>query len=651
MAINFRVAERLCATADLDTQKKESNAKIAEVVRFFNDLYGQVEDGFLSAWFSGRMNKNRSFHVEDLEELVKYGHSIKNDVYYTVCPRRVMPKGFEVGTEATVGYVPFFWLDVDFKNGERNYHKNDNLPNFESAEDMEFVNSTLSILKPTYKIFSGCGYHYYWLLSEPLHIKSKQGFDEVKNSSRVLQKIFQAKFKERGFHIDSTFDLARVLRMPNTVNLRNGAECVIQEANLGAIYTIDDMIEFQVANAGVLETTEEAKKLERVERKRIQGETKLKPYIPARVLLDMNGKSLHPPNNADGSPWWKKHYHAETTPKQQVLTQPEDVNPQETTAAQEVQLVQLEVSPEQEEGKPAKHCGEKRAFTKGASRFIPCQRGTIEIRLSSLLNHKSHIYRRCNYYKATLEPITTSKSCLGYSLSGLCEKCSYKDLLRMPTQLVPDFSTAKDVEWKTEEAKVVSLPTKLEVKSESKEAEPLISLLTSAKNVKLADINEATKQLSQILKGEALSDEDITLEMAVNAHNTIGELLFKTSGATIAKSGPRQEVVTNPIIQQSEKRVPIVPRLDEEEKWVDKTKIEEWDWDFERLMIFMESRKNYKRVIGWNTVRVRDIYHGSVARYSTAEPCRALLDKAQEYGMGIWVTDDTQFTFYEDVIV
>lgn len=105
------------------------------------------------------------------------------------------------------------WADVDIRDPNR--HKKLNLPpDRESA--MEVLN--LGGLQPTVVVDSGHGLHAWWLFAEFWSFESP---DDVTAAATLAQRwhaTLRVRAADRGWILDSVFDLSRVLRVPGTVN-------------------------------------------------------------------------------------------------------------------------------------------------------------------------------------------------------------------------------------------------------------------------------------------------------------------------------------------------------------------------------------------------------------------------------------------------
>ena len=115
-----------------------------------------------------------------------------------------------------VTWLPGLWVDVDFH--EAGSHKKGGLP---SRADVDSVLSR-SERPPTAIVYSGGGYHLYWLFDEPLRVTQ---WAETQQLVEGWQRHFRAAL---GATMDSTHDLSRVMRVPGTPNTKYpGVKCEV----------------------------------------------------------------------------------------------------------------------------------------------------------------------------------------------------------------------------------------------------------------------------------------------------------------------------------------------------------------------------------------------------------------------------------------
>lgn len=131
------------------------------------------------------------------------------------------------GAETDVVAIPGLWFDLDCLEGK---HNTKNLPSREEALSLlkEFH------LRPSLIVWSGGGLHVYWLFQEPLYFHTPEERQAGKDLSSRFQKMIILMGKKRGWKLDNTSDLVRVLRLPGTYNHKRGAVAVeiIEESGL-----------------------------------------------------------------------------------------------------------------------------------------------------------------------------------------------------------------------------------------------------------------------------------------------------------------------------------------------------------------------------------------------------------------------------------
>jgi len=224
----------------------------AQAIRqFLERLHGPEPAGWLIVWT--RQDKaTRAFELTregELERAVEYCRQCAGeaDVYAAVGLQAARPaKGR--GTEQGVRSIPGLWVDVDISSAA---HKAGNLPPSEEA--------ALSLiaavgLRPSIVVRSGFGLQVYWLFKEPLLIESDQERKQAKSLSARFQVMLRQMAKARGWTIDPTADLCRVLRLPGTSNrkLPNDVRLVTAEHS-DAAYCSED---FEEILAGIEEPVE-----------------------------------------------------------------------------------------------------------------------------------------------------------------------------------------------------------------------------------------------------------------------------------------------------------------------------------------------------------------------------------------------------------
>ena len=191
-----------------------------ESLRFFRELFGSaIGDGVkMTVWAPKDDRRNTLKYFEDVESAADYAESIKDtNVYFGLgMTRSELPDGKRPGALQVCG-IPGFWIDIDIAD-TAGAHKAANLP--ASQQDAEeLIAATIPRhMPPTILTHSGHGLHAYWLFKEPWIFESEN--ERVQAAMMVQRFVLNFKFHAamRGWKLDSVFDLARVLRVPGSIN-------------------------------------------------------------------------------------------------------------------------------------------------------------------------------------------------------------------------------------------------------------------------------------------------------------------------------------------------------------------------------------------------------------------------------------------------
>jgi hypothetical protein len=160
-----------------------------------------TSDPFETEWFPIKKLKAACARIE----------AIKNEtnVWYGVCLRREKLTNGQRGSSNDVLVIPGFWFEADVKKGA-----------FASKDAiMAFVKKSLP-LRPTAMVDSGNGFHVYHLFKEPLVIEDADDLVYAAALSKGWAMLVKKLAAEAGASVDSVYDLARVLRVPGTFNIK-----------------------------------------------------------------------------------------------------------------------------------------------------------------------------------------------------------------------------------------------------------------------------------------------------------------------------------------------------------------------------------------------------------------------------------------------
>jgi primase-like protein len=186
----------------------------SETADFLHLLFGQCPlDLYVLIWqLTGK--KSTWFRVAELSRAAEFAASRRGDTYAGVA---LSPEDFGPGNrceaDRAAGIVGL-WADIDIKHDA---HKTAALP--ATVEDALWLANSLEIA-PTISVGSGHGLQPYWLFDRPWIFAG----DDERQQARQLVERFQTALrrnaKRAGWHLDSTQDLARVLRVPGSMNCK-----------------------------------------------------------------------------------------------------------------------------------------------------------------------------------------------------------------------------------------------------------------------------------------------------------------------------------------------------------------------------------------------------------------------------------------------
>ncbi|RMF23717.1 MAG: hypothetical protein D6760_04850, partial [Deltaproteobacteria bacterium] len=178
---------------------------------------GKPDDLWLLIW---TLPNKRSTWFLDIDDAADYVESIKStsDVYMQVALSTQNRGPSKRCPAKHVAAVAGLWADIDFADGEA--HKAKNLP-----PDLPSAMSILAAvgLQPTIVVHTGHGLQAWWLLKEPLVVESDEDREGVIAAAKRWDVTVQTRAAKFGWHVDSTGDLARVLRVPGTLNHKTGS--------------------------------------------------------------------------------------------------------------------------------------------------------------------------------------------------------------------------------------------------------------------------------------------------------------------------------------------------------------------------------------------------------------------------------------------
>ena len=192
---------------------------------FKNTLYGAAETGWLTVFHTPSCHTlwfRASQRMPDLD--------LNQNCYLGLGVRRQRPHNSHTrGKNHDIIAIPGLWLDIDYDSPGAHKVRHLLPPN----EDAALTLLDAVPYKPSLIIHSGHGFQVYWLFKELAWFHTNGDREAFGRLCRGWQQILQQAGRDRGWHVDSTADLARVLRIPGTRNLKTEQprEVSVREAN------------------------------------------------------------------------------------------------------------------------------------------------------------------------------------------------------------------------------------------------------------------------------------------------------------------------------------------------------------------------------------------------------------------------------------
>jgi hypothetical protein len=195
------------------------------------------DDHYFLVW-SKRDDTKRSYWCREVADAAVAGEAGRHSDLYVGCSLSAVARGVDqrVGNDDAAG-IAGLWVDIDILS---EVHQAKALP--PTAE------LALEILPdgvpPTLLVRSGNGLHAWWLFKEPWVFEGPEEREEAAKLLRRWQALLRMKAASRGWSLDHTHDLARVLRLPGTLNHKtNPPRMVSLLKNDGPRYNAGDFDE------------------------------------------------------------------------------------------------------------------------------------------------------------------------------------------------------------------------------------------------------------------------------------------------------------------------------------------------------------------------------------------------------------------------
>lgn len=190
-----------------------------QAITFMRALFGRASrPGRISVW--SRQTKRTEHCPLDPDAAARAALALAargQCTYVGLCTRPPGLSPNQRGKSADAAEMAALWIEVDHAGG---YHAaaSGALPPVHEARGLP---EACGFPEPSMVVDSGGGYHFYWLLDEVLDLSRDRR--RAAAAVRHLQRVVKSRALARGWHVDTTSDLSRVLRVPGTVNTKGRA--------------------------------------------------------------------------------------------------------------------------------------------------------------------------------------------------------------------------------------------------------------------------------------------------------------------------------------------------------------------------------------------------------------------------------------------
>lgn len=198
---------------------------MSDIREWLERLYAQSPGYFgITAFAGGRPRRTQWFATSsalDAAERVILKYAEKADLYLSVGTHSE-PQPTR-GGESTIISIPGLWADLDI--GEIG-HKPASLPN--PATEQEALSIVEGLPDASMVMHSGGGLQGFWLFDAPWVFETNEERAAAKKAVQEWANLLEDRGRQLGFHVDKVADLARILRVPGSINHKEGLKRPVQ---------------------------------------------------------------------------------------------------------------------------------------------------------------------------------------------------------------------------------------------------------------------------------------------------------------------------------------------------------------------------------------------------------------------------------------
>jgi hypothetical protein len=208
---------------------------------YLETLYGTADDGFLPVW-TWPDKRTEWFSACDLDAAAAAVKRLADrdgvDVYHGMGLHPAPLGSSSRGLASGVCAIPGLYMDIDIFHPNPKVHAETALP-----RNVGEVTELLSgfPLPPTLLIDSGHGVYAHWLMRELLTLDDAREHSRAADMLERLQREIRRQASERGWRLDTTSDLARVLRPVSVPNRKDAPVLTRLLHDSGERHTLEEI--------------------------------------------------------------------------------------------------------------------------------------------------------------------------------------------------------------------------------------------------------------------------------------------------------------------------------------------------------------------------------------------------------------------------
>lgn len=200
---------------------------------FIGSLYGDIPEGlYVGLWDKPT---KQSLYIATAAEADQ--HAGSTDVYIAVCLSGTTPKNRRLKARDAKA-IAGVWVDIDMPGPE-------DPPGKRPADGIDQATAIATHLhEPTLLVNSGYGLQAYWLFEDPWIFAADSERDRAAQIAQGWVRLHQLHAMDTGgVKLDSVGDLARVMRLPGTINGKGDTAPVELLDHEGPRYRLDELAE------------------------------------------------------------------------------------------------------------------------------------------------------------------------------------------------------------------------------------------------------------------------------------------------------------------------------------------------------------------------------------------------------------------------